>query len=266
MSGPSDAPPAPIPPLPAPPRHLSPGFTKIGSNLAPEALCTLLHGEGGGGGEEGGRRIPGHLARSGVSPRALLTLESHSRLSFIHTDGRPFFFLPPLPPPDFFTAIDRVAKAQGVHKIGARPPSPRRGTPTRLRSRAVRAPKDGRCCPTSSPQCPLRSPLHLSSPFPSSSTPPLLPLPSAPSPSLPLPSETVGDAYVGSTGCVPGEEESSAQSNAESAARAARMALDMHAVAASVPSPEGSQLKLRVGLTAGPATAGIVGTTRLRYQ
>ena len=92
MSGPSDAPPAPIPPLPAPPRHLSPGFTKIGSNLAPEALCTLLHGEGGGGGEEGGRRIPGHLARSGVSPRALLTLESHSRLSFIHTDGRPFFF------------------------------------------------------------------------------------------------------------------------------------------------------------------------------
>ena len=80
--------------------------------------------------------------------------------------------------------------------------------------------------------------------------------------------ETVGDAYVGSTGCVPGEEDCcDAESNAEGAARAAaRMALDMHDCAASISSPEGSPLLLRVGLAAGPVTAGIVGTTRLRYQ
>ena len=78
----------------------------------------------------------------------------------------------------------------------------------------------------------------------------------------PMPPETIGDAYLAATGCMP----QSAVSPPESAARRAHMALDMQALCESYTAPDGSTLRMRVGIHAGPAVAGIVGLSMLRYQ
>ena len=67
--------------------------------------------------------------------------------------------------------------------------------------------------------------------------------------------ETIGDAYLAATRCVEGE--SGAEPPRASALRLARLALQMPLLANSYTAPDGSRLRTRVGLHAGPATAGI---------
>ena len=52
----------------------------------------------------------------------------------------------------------------------------------------------------------------------------------------------------------------------ESAARLAHMALDMQSLCESYTAPDGSTLKMRIGIHAGPVVAGIVGVSMIRYQ
>ena len=52
----------------------------------------------------------------------------------------------------------------------------------------------------------------------------------------------------------------------QSASRLARMALDMQSLCESYTAPDGSTLKMRIGIHAGPVVAGIVGLSMIRYQ
>uniref|UniRef100_A0A061S2V4 Two-component system, OmpR family, response regulator ResD n=1 Tax=Tetraselmis sp. GSL018 TaxID=582737 RepID=A0A061S2V4_9CHLO len=70
--------------------------------------------------------------------------------------------------------------------------------------------------------------------------------------------ETIGDAYM----VVAGLDEGGRADNAE---RALSMARDMIAAAGSMLRPDRAALEIRVGLHAGPAYAGVVGTKRPRF-
>ena len=52
----------------------------------------------------------------------------------------------------------------------------------------------------------------------------------------------------------------------ESAARLARFALDMQALCATYVAFDDSRIKMRIGLHVGPVTAGIIGSSMLRYH
>ena len=72
----------------------------------------------------------------------------------------------------------------------------------------------------------------------------------------------IGDAYVAAVGCVGGP--SSFESPAANARRLARMAVGLQTLCAGFLAVDGTPVKCRVGLHAGPVTAGIVGTSMLR--
>ena len=77
--------------------------------------------------------------------------------------------------------------------------------------------------------------------------------------SLPRPA-CAGDAYIASTGCVPGCGDSSA----EDALKLARLAVAMQAHCAGFIGPDGEVIRMRVGIVTGPAMGGVVGTAMLR--
>ena len=80
---------------------------------------------------------------------------------------------------------------------------------------------------------------------------------SLPLSSLSLQVETIGDCYMAAAGLVP--------PRSDNAAVALRFALDMLATAAQVDLGGGAHVELRVGMHAGPVTAGLIGRTRARY-
>ena len=69
--------------------------------------------------------------------------------------------------------------------------------------------------------------------------------------------ETIGDSYLAVSGMIP--------ARADHGAAALRLALDMHAAAASVDVGDGRCLHVRVGLHTGPITTGVVGHLRARF-
>ena len=81
-------------------------------------------------------------------------------------------------------------------------------------------------------------------------------------PSPPLQIETIGDAYLAATGCIPHAEESAQ----ENALRVARLAVALQGYCENFIAPDGSYLRMRIGLVTGPAMGGVVGATMLRYH
>ena len=71
-----------------------------------------------------------------------------------------------------------------------------------------------------------------------------------------------GDAYLASTGCIP---HSSADTQ-EDALRIAQLAIALQEHCESFVAPDGSFLRMRIGLVTGPAIGGVVGATMLRYH
>ena len=63
------------------------------------------------------------------------------------------------------------------------------------------------------------------------------------------------DAFIASTGCVPGES----KTLQENALNLARMALEMQRLCSKLHAPDGSPVVMRVGLHCGPVVGGIVG-------
>ena len=74
--------------------------------------------------------------------------------------------------------------------------------------------------------------------------------------------ETIGDAYLASTGCIP-HARLSAQ---DDAIRLARLALRLQAHCKNFVAPDCSVIKMRIGLVTGPAMGGVVGASMLRYH
>ena len=74
--------------------------------------------------------------------------------------------------------------------------------------------------------------------------------------------ETIGDAYLASTGCIPHARLSAR----DDAVRLARLALRLQDHCREFVAPDGSVIQMRIGLTTGPAMGGVVGASMLRYQ
>lgn len=74
--------------------------------------------------------------------------------------------------------------------------------------------------------------------------------------------ETVGDAYIAATGCIPGET----RGITENALALASMAIKMQRMCASMVAPDGSPVVMRIGLHCGPIVGGVVGGSMLRYH
>ena len=74
--------------------------------------------------------------------------------------------------------------------------------------------------------------------------------------------ETIGDAYLASTGCIP----HSHASPQEDALRVARLAVELQEHCKHFQAPDGSFLQMRIGLVTGPAMGGVVGASMLRYH
>ena len=70
--------------------------------------------------------------------------------------------------------------------------------------------------------------------------------------------KTIGDAYMAVAG-VPEPDDNHAQA-------AARMALELHTIAAGFKRESGEPLQLRVGLHSGPVIAGVIGTKKFIYD
>ena len=80
---------------------------------------------------------------------------------------------------------------------------------------------------------------------------------------MPCPLVHLGrDAFIASTGCIPGEH-STLQENALSLAC---MALEMQKLCATLRAPDGSPVVMRIGLHCGPVVGGIVGGNMIRYH
>ena len=72
----------------------------------------------------------------------------------------------------------------------------------------------------------------------------------------------VRDAFIASTGCIPGEH----KTLQENALNLARMALEMQKLCATLRAPDGSPVVMRIGLHCGPVVGGIVGGNMIRYH
>ena len=79
---------------------------------------------------------------------------------------------------------------------------------------------------------------------------------------LPLSLKTARDAFIASTGCVPGEN----RTLQENALCLARLALEMQQLCATLKAPDGSPVVMRIGLHCGPVVGGIVGGNMIRYH
>ena len=79
---------------------------------------------------------------------------------------------------------------------------------------------------------------------------------------LPLSLKTARDAFIASTGCVPGEN----RTLQENALNLARLALEMQQLCATLKAPDGSPVVMRIGLHCGPVVGGIVGGNMIRYH
>ena len=66
---------------------------------------------------------------------------------------------------------------------------------------------------------------------------------------------TSRDAFIASTGCIPGEH----KTLQENALNLARMALEMQRLCSKLKAPDGSPVVMRIGLHCGPVVGGIVG-------
>ena len=71
---------------------------------------------------------------------------------------------------------------------------------------------------------------------------------------------TVGDAYVVAAGCVAGDSESIS----DNARSVAQLALRLQHFCRSFAMPDGTTVRMRIGIHAGPAVAGVVGDQQLR--
>ena len=70
------------------------------------------------------------------------------------------------------------------------------------------------------------------------------------------------DAFIASTGCIPGEH----KTLQENALNLACMALEMQKLCATLRAPDGSPVVMRIGLHCGPVVGGIVGGNMIRYH
>ena len=73
---------------------------------------------------------------------------------------------------------------------------------------------------------------------------------------------TARDAFIASTGCIPGEN----RTLQENALNLARMAQAMQKLCVTLTAPDGSPVLMRVGLHCGPIVGGIVGGNMIRYH
>ena len=78
-----------------------------------------------------------------------------------------------------------------------------------------------------------------------------------------LSSQTVGDAYIASTGCIP-RAATGITALKQSARKLARLAAAMQALCSTFTCPDGTPLQMRIGLVAGPGIGGVVGSSMLR--
>ena len=81
-------------------------------------------------------------------------------------------------------------------------------------------------------------------------------------PSPPSSPSNLRDAFIASTGCVPGEN----RTLQENALCLARLALEMQQLCATLKAPDGSPVVMRIGLHCGPVVGGIVGGNMIRYH
>ena len=79
-----------------------------------------------------------------------------------------------------------------------------------------------------------------------------------------MPTSQVGDAYIATTGALPGES----RTLQENALALAKFAIEVQEACSSIPLPNGSGQCVvnRVGLHCGPLVAAILPTHRPRYQ
>ena len=74
--------------------------------------------------------------------------------------------------------------------------------------------------------------------------------------------KTDRDAFIASTGCIPGEN----RTLQENALNLTRLALEMQQLCATLKAPDGSPVVMRIGLHCGPVVGGIVGGNMIRYH
>ena len=82
------------------------------------------------------------------------------------------------------------------------------------------------------------------------------------SPPLPPPPPSTRDAFIASTGCVPGDT----ATLQENALALARLAVEMQRLCATLTAPDGSPVVMRIGLHCGPVVGGVVGGNMIRYH